>query len=137
MGIHRHRNLLLQYDITNTEINIRQDTKDIKGEILNELRKQNKTLTDKDIIINNLNQELNEYKIDNTETLKELAILFPELKDVSIGRHITNPNTDSTTTLTVLLYQTDKSKQEIDIKKIDLWLKQKFKTDDIKIVQQQ
>ena len=56
---------------------------------------------------------------------------------MSIGRHITNPNTDSTTTLTVLLYQTDKSKQEIDIKKIDLWLKQKFKTDDIKIVQQQ
>ena len=69
--------------------------------------------------------------------IKELAILFPELKDVSIGRHITNPNTDSTTTLTVLLYQTDKSKQEIDIKKIDLWLKQKFKIDDIKIVPQQ
>lgn len=128
---------LLQYDISNTEINIRQDTKDIKGEILNELGKQNKTLTDKDIIINNLNQELNEYKIDNTETLKELAILFPELKDVSIGRHIINSNTDSTKTMTVLLYQTDKPKQEIEIKKLDLWLKQKFKTDDIKIVPQQ
>ena len=128
---------LLQYDITNTELNIRQDTKDIKGEILDELGKQNKSLSDKDILINNLQRELNEYKINNTETIKELAILFPELKDVSIGRHITNPNTDSTTILTVLLYQTESTNQEIDINKLDKWLRQKFKTADIKIVRQQ
>ncbi|MFA7650540.1 MAG: hypothetical protein WCY06_09455, partial [Flavobacteriaceae bacterium] len=96
-----------------------------------------KVLSEKDVTINNLKNELNIYKIDNTETIKEISILFPELKDVSIGKHITNLNTDSTKTVTVLLYQKDSINQgEIDVNKIDRWLKQKFKTPDIKIVQQ-
>lgn len=128
---------LTQYDIPNTELNIKQDTKDLKGEILNELGNQNKILSEKDILINTLQNELSEYKIDNTETIKEISILFPELKDVSIGRHIINPNTDSTKTMTVLLYQTDDTNKEFDKNKIDQWLKQKFKTSEIKIVCQQ
>ncbi len=128
---------LEQYDIPNTELNIKQDTKDLKGEILNELGNQNKILSEKDILINTLQSELSEYKIDNTETIKEISILFPELKDVSIGRHIINPNTDSTKTMTVLLYQTDDTNKEFDKNKIDQWLKQKFKTNEIKIVCQQ
>lgn len=128
---------LEQYDIPNTELNIKQDTKDLKGEILNELGNQNKILSEKDILINTLQNELSEYKIDNTETIKEISILFPELKDVSIGRHIINPNTDSTKTMTVLLYQTDDTNKEFDKNKIDQWLKQKFKTNEIKIVCQQ
>lgn len=128
---------LIQYDITNTELTIKQDTKDIKGEILNELGNQNKKLSEKDILINTLQNELSEYKVDNTVTVKEIAILFPELKEVSIGKHITNPNTDSTKTMTVLLYQTDKTKQEIDVNKIDRWLQLKFNTTNVKIVRQQ
>ena len=128
---------LVQYDLTNTELNIKQDTKDLKGEILNELGNQNQILSEKDILINTLQNELSEYKIDHTETMKEISILFPELKDVSIGRHIINPNTDSTKTITVLLYQTDNTNPEIDVNKIDQWLKQKFKTTDIKVVRQQ
>ncbi|MFC7773061.1 DUF389 domain-containing protein [Flavobacterium sp. GCM10027622] len=128
---------LIQYDITNTKLTIKQDTKDIKGEILNELGNQNKKLSEKDILINTLQNELSEYKVDNTETIKEIAILFPELKEVSIGKHITNPNTDSTKTMTVLLYQTDKTKQEIDVNKIDRWLQLKFNTTNVKIVRQQ
>ena len=88
-----------QYDITNTKLNIRQETKDIKGEIFDELGKQDKILSEKDILINNLHNELNKYKFDNTETIKEITILFPELKNVSIGRHITNANTDSSKTV--------------------------------------
>ncbi|MFC4816804.1 DUF389 domain-containing protein [Flavobacterium sp. GCM10023249] len=128
---------LIQYDITNTKLTIKQDTKDLKGEILNELGNQNKKLSEKDILINTLQNELSEYKIDNTETVKEIAILFPELKEVSIGKHITNQNTDSTKTMTVLLYQTDKTKQEIDVNKIDRWLQLKFNTTNVKIVRQQ
>ncbi|MFA5556944.1 MAG: DUF389 domain-containing protein [Flavobacteriaceae bacterium] len=128
---------LTYYGITNTELSIKQDTKDLKKEILSELGNQNKVLSEKDVTINNLKNELNIYKIDNTETIKEISILFPELKDVSIGKHITNLNTDSTKTVTVLLYQKDSINQgEIDVNKIDRWLKQKFKTPDIKIVQQ-
>lgn len=128
---------LLQYDLPNTKLEIRQDLTDIKGEILDELGKQNKVLSDKDILISNLQKELNEYTIDNTETIKEIAILFPELKDISIGKHILNPNTDSTKTTTVLLYSTDNKKLKVDVKKIGQWLGQKFHTNEIKLVKQQ
>lgn len=123
-----------QYEITNTELKIRQETQDLKHEILNELGQQNKVVSEKDILINNLQKELNQYKLDNTEVLKEMAILFPELKDVSIGKHITNVNKDSVKTTLVVLYHTDKVK--VDIEKIQKWLNQKLKTKDIKIVKQ-
>ncbi len=128
---------LLQYDITNTKLNIRQDTKDIKGEILDELGKQDKILSDKDILINNLHNELNKYKFNNPETIKEITILFPELKNISIGRYISNVNTDSSKTEIVLLYQTDDRIKKFDTEKLQQWLSQKLKTTDIKIVRQQ
>ncbi len=123
-----------QYEITNTELKIRQETQDLKHEILNELGQQNKVVSEKDILINNLQKELNQYKLDNTEVLKEMAILFPELKDVSIGKHITNVNKESEKTTLVVLYHTDKP--SVDIDKIQKWLNQKLKTKDIKIVKQ-
>lgn len=123
-----------QYEITNTELKIRQETHDLKHEILNELGWQNKVMSDKDIVINNLQKELKQYKLDNTEVLKEMAILFPELKDVSLGKLLTPVGQDSVKTTLVMLYQSDKAK--VDIEKIHKWLSQKFKTKDIKIVKQ-
>lgn len=125
------------YDINNTQLTIKQDTKDLKGEIINELGNQNKILSEKDILINNLQNELREYKIDNTEIIREISVLFPDLKDVSIGKHLTNPNTDTTKTMTVLLYKTNNNNQEIEINKINQWLKLKLKTTEIKIVRQE
>lgn len=128
---------LQEYNITHTELLIKQDTKDLKGEILDELGKQNKTLSEKDILINNLRIELGKYKVDNTETIKELSILFPELKDVSMGTHTKNMNTDSSRITTVLLYRTDNKKQTTDIDKVQKWLSIKLNTNDIKLVRQQ
>lgn len=128
---------LLDYDITNTELEIKQDTKDIKSEILNELTNQDKILTEKDIIINNLQKELEEYKIDNTETLKEIAILFPELKNVTMGKQIINQNTDSSKLITVMLYQSDSSDTKTDTEKIKRWLNQKLQDTEIILVKQQ
>ena len=79
---------LIEYNISNTKLEIKQDAKDLKSEILNELGNQNKVLSEKDILITNLKKELGEYKIDYTQILKETAILFPELKNVSLGKHL-------------------------------------------------
>src|SRR5690606_19600026 len=75
------------YDLDNTELKIRQETQDIKEEILNELSKQNKVISDKDILINNLQKELKEFKTDYETIISEIEILFPDLGEVSIGRH--------------------------------------------------
>ena len=127
---------LSTYGINNTLVEIIQDTKDLKGEILNEIGMQNKVLNEKDIIINNLQKELNEYKVINTETIKEISILFPELRNVSFGKHQINTNTDSLKVITVLLYQSD-NKIKIDTEKIEKWLVQKLKTKDIELVKKQ
>lgn len=125
---------LLQYHIFNTSLEIRQDSKNLKHEILDELGKQSKTLSDKNIIINNLENKLNEYTIDNPEIIKEIAILFPELKSISLGKHITNAN--STKTITVLLYQTKNKTQKVDDNKLQTWLNQKLNISDIKIIRE-
>lgn len=128
---------LVQYDIVNTKLEIKQDVKDLKSEILNELNNQNNNLSEKDIVINNLQNELGEYKFDNSDILKELKILFPELKNVSIGKHLLNQNTDSTKVLTVVLYHIDNKKENIDTEKIKNWLNQKFKTTNVKLIKQE
>ncbi len=127
---------LAAYDITNTELDIKQDTKDLKVEILNELGNQNKALTEKDILINNLQKELGEYKFDNEDMFKEIAILFPELKNISLGKHLLYQNTDSSKIITVVLYQTDKSKTKIDTEKMANWLKQKLNITEITMIKQ-
>lgn len=127
---------LMEYQIPNTELIIKQDTKDLKGEILNELGNQNKVLSEKDILINNLQTELNEYKVSNTETLKEIAILFPELSNVSLSKHQVNTNTDSVKVITVFLYQTD-NKINFDTNKLEKWLSQKLNTRDIELVKKE
>jgi uncharacterized hydrophobic protein (TIGR00271 family) len=128
---------LIKYEIFDTKLDIKQDTKDLKGEILNELTSQNKVLTEKDILINNLQKELSEYKIDNTEILKELHILFPELKNISMGRHLINQNTDSLKVITVLLYQIENKEKVIEKEKIERWLNQKLKINEVKLVEQE
>ncbi|NHM07069.1 TIGR00341 family protein [Flavobacterium sp. CYK-4] len=127
---------LLQYGITNTKLEIKQDSKDLKGEILNELGNQNKIASEKDILISDLQNELKQYKIDDTQTIKEMAILFPELKNVSIGKHFVNSDPKKTKTVTVLLYQTDQPNRKIDSEKINSWLKQQLKTNNIKLVKE-
>ncbi len=145
-------NKLKIYELNNTKIDIKQDTKDLKSEILSELSTHDKELTEKDVIINNLQNELKSYKIDNKELLTEINILFPELKNVSFGRHITNINTDSAKIMTVCLYklepiaQTKKQRRRrrnkveypsIDVEKVQNWLKQKLQTEDVIIVRKE
>lgn len=112
---------LNQYQIFNTSLIIKQGTQDLKKEILNELGTQNKVLSEKDIIINNLQNEIKEFKFDDTETYKEIGILFPEAKNVSIGKFLLFPNSDSAKIETVVLFH-HQEKEEIDTLKLKKWL---------------
>lgn len=125
---------LNQYQIFNTSLIIKQGTQDLKKEILNELGTQNKALSEKDIIINNLQNEIKEFKFDDTETYKEIGILFPEAKNVSIGKFLLFPNSDSAKIETVVLFH-HQEKEEIDTLKLKKWLIQKLSTNNIKLVE--
>jgi uncharacterized hydrophobic protein (TIGR00271 family) len=125
---------LNQYQIFNTSLIIKQGTQDLKKEILNELGTQNKAHSEKDIIINNLQNEIKEFKFDDTETYKEIGILFPEAKNVSIGKFLLFPNSDSAKIETVVLFH-HQEKEEIDTLKLKKWLIQKLSTNNIKLVE--
>ena len=126
---------LANYDLADTRLLIRQDDMDLKNEILNEINSQNRTLSDKDIAISNLQQELSIYKFDNLSILKEINILFPDMKDVTIGKHITNADSDSAKIWTVLVYNSPNMEEENKVK-ITKWLQQKFNTKEVKVINQ-
>ncbi|MBK9332041.1 MAG: DUF389 domain-containing protein [Ignavibacteria bacterium] len=128
---------LNEYEIQNTKLNIKQDVTDLKSEILNEIGNQNKNITEKDLSINKLQNELSEYKFDNTNIIREVQILFPEMRDVSIGKHLIYQNTDSAKAQTVMVYSSEKIMIEDELEKLNQWLKQKLGTEDIKVIRQE
>lgn len=126
---------LSKYNIDNTKLIIKQDKKDIKNEILNEISNQNRYLDEKDVQINNLKQELLDYKIDDSKIISEMSILFPELENVSLGNHFLQ-NNDSIKKMTVLLYQLKDKNSKIEKLKIEKWLELKLENKNILLVQQ-
>jgi uncharacterized hydrophobic protein (TIGR00271 family) len=128
---------LQRYNIANTVLEIKQDTQDIKTEILNELGAREKAMAEKDLQIQSLRHELAAHKTDYTGTLQEMAILFPELRHVSMGKHAVNANTDSFRTSTVVLYRADKRLTNGDLKKLHAWLLQKLNTPEVVLVRQE
>jgi len=126
---------LVLFGLTNTQLEIRQDPKDKNDEYLNEVTLQNKELMEKDILINKLKKELDMFKMEDQEALREINILFPELKNVSFGKHLLHPNTDSSKVMTVVLYQSDHLSNQ-NILKIEQWLGEKFQTRDLVLVRQ-
>ncbi len=126
---------LSKYNIDNTQLIIKQDKKDIKNEILNEINNQNRYLDEKDIQINNLKQELLEYKIDDSKIIHELSILFPELTNVSLGNH-TQYNNDSIRKMTVLLYHSKDKISNIEKLKIKKWLELKLDKKNVLLIEQ-
>ena len=131
--IHHLNDKLEKIGAQNTQLVIRQDSMDLKGEILKELSGQDKIVNEKDIEIIRLKNELDKYKIDLNGTDKEIRILFPEIEKFSIGHH-TLAN-DSTGNLIIFLYSLQKEK-DIDSVKLSGWLQQKFNTINLKVLEE-
>lgn len=129
-----YNRLLEERGLRNTVLNFRQNDADLKSEILTELNKQNASLSEKDVIINNLRQELSEYKVNEPGLVKELNVLFPELIDVSIGKIEKYALTDSARIQWLVLYSLDDKSKEVDRTKINNWLNQRLNVADISLV---
>lgn len=131
-----YNRLLEGKGIKNTTLNFRQDDVDIKSEILNELGRQDASLTEKDVTINNLRQELNKYKINEPGILKELQVLFPELREVSLGKIEKYQGTDSARIDLLVLYHLDQRTKKIDQTKIEAWLHQRLDVRNVLLLQE-
>lgn len=130
-----YNKLLDERGIHNTILNFRQDDADLKSEILSELNKQDASLSEKDVTINNLRQELDKYKVNEPGIVRELNLLFPEIKDVSLGKIEKFAGTDSAKIEWLVLYHKEKNTKQIDELKMKKWLNERLKVDNTLILQ--
>ncbi|MCB9202909.1 MAG: DUF389 domain-containing protein [Flavobacteriales bacterium] len=122
---------LKEYSLNNSLLMIKQDTFNLKDDILNEL-KFYKIKDDKEVIINKLKSELEIYKFDNTQLIKEVGAVFPNVENVSLAFHSFYQDTDSTKIIPVLVVKKreittkEEQKDSIDEKKLVDWMKQRL-----------
>lgn len=131
--IETYNRILSNMGAANTELTFRQNDEDLKTEILNEINKKENVLSEKDIAINNLKSELNKYKLDDPTLTKELNILFPAIKNISLGKIEQYPNTDSVQIQCILLYSAPEAVEE---EKLKPWLAERLKTKNIVLIRQ-
>lgn len=120
---------LTYYHLANCRLRIRQDTTDLKSDILNEIGISRTLENQKEVLIANLKKQLQETRADNAQILTEAKILFPEITAFAISRHEFNPGTDSSRTVHVSLYRSRSPVPTSDQQKLSAWLKQKLRTE--------
>ncbi|PRZ24067.1 TIGR00341 family protein [Flavobacterium granuli] len=127
---------LKSYHINNTKLLIIQDTTDLKSDILNEINYNKSVLSQKDVTILNLKNEIASNKYENNALLAEIKILFPAIENISIANHTFNEDTANAKTLPVLLYKSKTELDEASKQKLTLWLQQRLKKKQIEIYSQ-
>lgn len=127
---------LKNYDLPNTKLIVKQDTTDLKSDILNEIKFNKSTISQKDIIILNLKKQLKANHYNTRELLAEMKILFPNIENISISNHTFNENTDSLKVVPILVYKSKKQLESAEKSKLMLWLKQRLTKTQIEIYHQ-
>ncbi|WP_028121401.1 DUF389 domain-containing protein [Epilithonimonas tenax] len=126
-----YNQMLDDHGLPNTKFNIRQNDSDLKSEILSEINKNNTNLSEKDIAISKLRQELDTYKMSDSTLVKEIRILYPTISEVSYGKVEKYPLTDSAKIEFVLIY----SGTDINQKQLKNWLAARLNEKNIEILQ--
>lgn len=116
--------------LIDTKLLIRQNNTDIKSEILSEINKSDANLSERDIALTKIRNELDSYKISDSTLRREINILYPTVRSVSYGKIEQFPDTDSARLEFVLLY----SGETIDEVKMRNWLTQRLREKNIEII---
>lgn len=130
LEINRLNDMLKIYTLPNSQLIIKQNTQDLKKEILAELKRTNNSITNDDIQINNLSKKLEKYQLYNQEFINDIAIIFPEIENYSVGLQNHIISKDSVLEKPLFVYNADK---EVDTLKLKKWLIQKWNFEKVDI----
>lgn len=125
---------LADYQLTNTELKIKQDTTDLKNLILKEINGEKAYINQKDLRIIELEKALAAQNFDNPGILNETKILFPSITQLSIANHAYYTQTDSSKNIPVMVYESENELSDADKTKLTGWLLQKLKISEIYLV---
>jgi uncharacterized hydrophobic protein (TIGR00271 family) len=121
------------YDLKNVNLIIRQDTTNLKQDILNQIKNEKASVDEKDAVIAALRKEIQENKYDNESLLQEAKILFPSLIDISISNHPFKTANEKIEIVPVLIYSSEKSLSQQDSEKLMQWVKTRIKKNKIDV----
>ncbi|WP_255498081.1 MULTISPECIES: TIGR00341 family protein [Flavobacteriaceae] len=130
LELNRLNDLLKIYTIPNSELIIKQNTQDLKQEILAELKKNNNISKGDDIQIKNLRQAIAKYQLYDQDFITDISIVFPEIKNYSVGLQNHIISKDSIVEKPMFMYESTKN---LDTTKLKKWLINKWDTDEIDI----
>lgn len=127
---------LKEYDLKNTKLIIKQDTTDLKSDILNEINFNKSSLSEKDVTILSLKNQIEANNYNTTKLLAKMKILFPTIENISISNHVFNATTDSIQTVPILIYKSKNELEQAEKNKIMQWLKQRLSKKHIEMYRQ-
>lgn len=129
---------LVASHILNTALIIKQDSTDkiqlLRSDILNEIKDRDIIVDEKDKKISELKAEIERNKFDSKKILKEVKIIFPEIKSLSINNIQFYYTNDSTSIATVVIYENEKNLNKNDLLKFESWLKQRLALTNIELI---
>lgn len=134
--INNFNSTLKEYQIENTQLQIKQDTTDIKKYILDQIYSGTSNLNAKDIKISQLENEIAANKFDNKALLEEIKIIFPEIENISIANHTFLVKSDSLIVHPIMVYKSKTTLSDSSKQKLQLWLQKRLSKEKIEIYKQ-
>ena len=122
------------FGIDNTNLVIHQDSLDLKSSILSEIDKRTAAVSEKDLTIRALNNELAKYQLANPSLDQDIAVLFPELSSYSIGVQQQYAKKDSLSKRIAFIYSATAPLPRTQEDKLHNWLKNHFPKDSVEVI---
>lgn len=127
------RKKMAAYGLAGTKLYFRQDTTDLKREILNELQLAQGSKNEKDQLIAQLQERLNQNRFDQKQLLAEMKAFFPEVKAISVSNH---EFSDGKTQCLAVIYQSAKTLTAAQEKQLADWMRQRLQRDCVEMYHQ-
>lgn len=115
------------YGLSNASLEIRQDTTNLKADILNQIKIEKEDLSQKDLLISALKKQIDNNTFDNESLLGEVKVIFPTITDISISNHPFNLETEKKEVIPVAIYTCENDLTNTDRQKLEKWLKARLK----------
>ena len=127
---------MIDYNLLNTQLIIKQDTFNIGNDILNKINSSRDMVDKKDIIINKLRSQLSSYQFNNDLIIKESEVLFPSVSNLSIGNYTIKDKDKKDVIIPIVLYQSTETMDNEKAKRLKDWLKIRLAKDSVEIYRQ-
>lgn len=125
-------------NIPETKLLIRQASADriqlLRNNILNEIKSKDIVVDEKDKKIQALETEIAKNTFDGKQILQEAKIIFPNIQSLSISNNTFYYTSDSTSSSTTFIYQSQNELTTDDKTKLENWLKKRLSLEKVELI---